>query len=65
MATIINNPDTGTTDNGMGVLLGVIVFIIFAILFFIYGLPYLANSFSQPAVQVPDKVDVNVNTPQK
>jgi hypothetical protein len=67
MATIVNNPDTGHThgDSGNGFLLGVILLIVFAVLFFIYGLPYITNAVSGPTVQVPDKVDVNVNTPQK
>lgn len=64
MATIVNNPGTTTDNNsGMGFLLGVILLITFAILFFLYGLPYLANSFSGPQVQVPGQIDVNVNTP--
>jgi hypothetical protein len=65
MATIVNNPDTGRSDSGSGFLLGVILLIIFAVLFFVYGLPYITNSMSGPTVQIPDKVDVNVNTPQK
>jgi hypothetical protein len=65
MATIVNNPGTTQRDSGSGFLIGVILLIVFAILFFIYGLPYLANSFSGPTVQVPDKVNVNVNTPDK
>lgn len=66
MATIVNNPPaTQQESSGNGFLLGVVLLIIFAVLFFIYGLPMLTNSFSGPQVQVPDKVDVNVNTPQK
>ena len=66
MATIVNNPPaTERSSNGNGFLLGVVLLIIFAVLFFMYGLPMLMNSFSGPQVQVPDKIDVNVNTPQK
>ena len=64
MATIVNNPGTtADNDSGMGFLLGAILLIIFAVLFFIYGLPYLTQSFSGPQINVPGKVDVNVNTP--
>jgi hypothetical protein len=64
MATVVNNPGT-TTDSGggMGFLLGVILHIVFAILFFLYGLPYLTQSMQGPQVNVPGQVDVNVNTP--
>ena len=64
MATIVNNPGT-KEEGGNGFLLGVILLIIFAVLFFIYGLPYLTNSFSGPQVGVPEQVDVNVNIPAK
>jgi hypothetical protein len=62
MATIVNTPAT-ERDSGYGFLLGVILLIVFAVLFFLYGLPYLGRSFSGPTVQIPDKVNVNVNTP--
>ena len=66
MATIVNNPPaTERESGGNGFLLGVILLIIFAVLFFIYGLPYISSAMSGPSVQVPDKVDVNVNTPNK
>ena len=65
MATIVNNPDTAPRDSGYGFLLGVILLIVFAVLFFIYGLPYIANSFSGATVQVAEQVDVNVNQGSK
>lgn len=66
MATIVNNPPVTQHDSsGNGFLLGVILLIVFAVLFFMYGLPYLTSAMSGPTVQVPDKVDVNVNTPNK
>lgn len=64
MATIVNTPPR-ESDSGMGFLLGVILLIIFAALFFLYGLPYIAGMFAQPQVTVPGQIDVNVNTPNK
>jgi hypothetical protein len=65
MATVVNNPGTTSSSNGMGFLLGVILLIVFAVLFFLYGLPALTNSVRGPQVNVPGKVDVNVHTPSK
>lgn len=67
MATIVNNPpayeDRG--GNGMGFLLGVIVLLFVAALFFYYGLPLIGQAMQGPQVNVPGKIDVNVNTPNK
>ena len=65
MATVVNNPPTTSEGGGYGFLLGVILLIVFAVLFFLYGLPYLTQSFSGPQVTVPGQIDVNVNTPNK
>ncbi len=67
MATVINQPAPARehTDSGMGFLLGVILLVILGVLLFTYGIPYLSNSFSGPQVNVPGKIDVNVNNPQK
>ena len=61
MATIINNPDSGTSGDssgGMGFLIGTIVLILVLILFFVYGLPAIRGTNSSTK-----KVDVNVTTP--
>lgn len=52
--------------NGMGFLLGVILLLFVAILFFVYGLPYISNFTQQqgPQINVPGKIDVNVNMPK-
>lgn len=58
---VVNSKDSG---NGMGFLLGIIALIVFVVLFLIYGLPLITNSVNQsqaPQVNVPGKVDVNVN----
>lgn len=67
MATVINNP---TTDSGNSVstLVGIILLLVVAFLFLYYLLPFLssANRAASPTVNVPDKVDVNIqNPPQK
>lgn len=68
MATIVNNPATGESgSNGSGFLIGVIVLIIAVVVLLFYGLPYLRGSMGSgtPQVNVPGKVDVNVNQPGK
>lgn len=65
MATVINNPTPAQESSGTGFLLGIILLIIFALLLFFYGLPYLQKSVSGPQVTVPEKIDVNVNSPSK
>jgi hypothetical protein len=64
MADVIHEHQT-TTDSGsgMGFLLGVIMLIVFAFLLFYYGLPALRSASSGPTVNVPGKIDVNVNQP--
>jgi hypothetical protein len=68
MATIVNTPaQTSDTGNGTGFLLGVILLLAFIVLFLFYGLPLLTQSLSSvsgPQVNVPGKIDVNVNNPQ-
>ncbi len=67
MATIVNNPPSERRGNGSGFLIGVILLIIFTVLFFYYGLPALQNvgNSGGTEVTIPDEVDVNVNTPNQ
>lgn len=76
MATIVNNPSSDNSGSGMGFVLGILVLIVFVLVLFYYGLPALrgrtASSTPESAsggsseinVDVPDKVDVNVNGTQ-
>lgn len=67
MATVVNNPPANTDrGGGNGFLLGIILLIVFVILFIYYGLPLLSNAGGAAGTQVniPDKVDVNVNQPK-
>ena len=58
---------SGSSDSGMGFLMGMILLMIFLFLMFYYGLPILRNSMSNtaPQINVPGKVDVNVHNSGK
>lgn len=59
---IVNNPGpTKESGSGMGFLLGVLLLIIFLILLFYYGVPYLRRTVSGPQITVPEQIDVNIN----
>jgi hypothetical protein len=70
MATVINTTpavEGRSSSEGIGFLLGVVLLILTALFLFYYGVPAL-RSMSQGAnpgvnVNVPDKLDVNVNNP--
>ena len=62
MATIINNPDSGSgSSGGIGLIIGVVAVIAVIALFFLYGLPALRNSGNGTTVNVPDRIQVDVN----
>lgn len=66
MATIINNPGQGDSDNsggGAGIIVGVIIAIVLIALFVVYGLPALRNTNSETGTEVnlPENIDVNIN----
>lgn len=65
MATTIINPAPNKNpsgNNGMGFLVGAIILIVFAFLFFVYALPYIQGLSGNNGVQVnvPKSIDVNV-----
>lgn len=65
MATTIINPSPNTSssnNNGVGLLIGIIVLIICGVLFFVYGLPLLRGFSGNGGVQVnvPKSIDVKV-----
>ena len=65
MATVINNPSSDTNGGGLSVILGIIVAVIIIALFFLYALPALrgVGRSNGTNINVPDKVDINVNKP--
>lgn len=60
MVTVVNNPGNENPNNGMGMIVGVIIVLALVLLFFVYGLPMLRQSAS-PQINVPNKVDVNLH----
>lgn len=66
MTTIVNTPPAKESDGGMGWIVGLIVFLVVAYLFIMYGLPALRNvQTGAPQINVPSQIDVNINqTPE-
>ena len=66
MTTIVNNP-TPSDNNSTGLIIGIFIFIILALVFFYYGLPALKTigtlqiNVPAPVIEIPDQIDVNVN----
>ena len=66
MTTVINTPGTTQESSGVGLVVGVIVAIVIVALFLMYGLPALrgtANDGGGTNINIPEKVDVNVQGP--
>ena len=58
MATVVNNPSE--SGSGMSFILGIILLIVLAFLFFVYGLPLLTGGAgSGNQVSLPSEVNVN------
>lgn len=65
MATIVNTPAASEgNSSSVGTVLAVILVLAFIGFMFYYGLPMMQNAgggTQAPQIQVPDKIDVNVN----
>jgi len=60
MATIVNNPaPVADSNNGMGMIVGLIALFVVAYLFFVYGFPAI-RQMGSPQINIPSKIDVNV-----
>ncbi len=53
--------DDRSNSGALNFLLGLIALIVLLYVLIAYGLPLLQGAVSRPAIQVPSKVDVNVN----
>ncbi|HEX6977091.1 MAG TPA: hypothetical protein VF185_01865 [Patescibacteria group bacterium] len=62
MATIINNPQSSDNSSGpITLIIVLVVLVVVGYLFFVYGLPALKNvQLGTPTINVPSKIDVNV-----
>lgn len=58
--THIHTEGSGGQNNGYGFLLGVVVLIVFVLFFMYYMLPMFRQYTSGPQINVPDKIDVNI-----
>lgn len=66
MATIVNNPAPSGDSGGTGMLIGVILLIVFVVLLLYFGLPVIRRATQAPAapeINVPEQIDINVQTP--
>lgn len=59
MPTVINNPSSSDTGTGNGVVVGILLIVLLAILFLIFGLPYLRNR----GTANPAGTNINVTLP--
>ena len=61
MTTIVNNPPSDNSGGPMGMIIGIIVLVVLGYLVYVYGLPAVRNMSGTPQINVPSKIDVNVN----
>lgn len=63
MATIVNNPPASNNSSGfMGLIITLIVLVVLVYLGLVYVLPAIQNmKLGAPQINIPNKIDVNVN----
>lgn len=67
MTTVVNNPAPAANAEGNSFLVGVIVLVGFVLAFLYFGIPAIKRmgpiqmSVPAPQVNIPGKIDVNVN----
>lgn len=62
MATIINNPDTGNSNSSsLGLIVGIVLAAVVVFLLLMYGIPALREKNSGTTVNIPDKINIDVN----
>lgn len=67
MTTVINTPPVAKeSGGGLGMIIGLIVLIVVAYLFFMFGLPAINRmQLGSPQINIPSKIDVNINQPNQ
>jgi LPXTG-motif cell wall-anchored protein len=63
MATVINNPSTSDSSSGVSTMIGMVLLLLVIVFVLMYALPRLRLGTTTPQINVPDKVDVNINQP--
>jgi hypothetical protein len=64
MATVINNPAPQEESGGTGFMVGMMFLLVIVAMMLYWGIPALRSVRQQPApsqINVPDKIDVNIN----
>ncbi len=65
MTTVVNNPPPSNESGGpMGMIIGLVALFAFGYLFFIYGIPAL-RQIGSPQINIPSKIDVNIQQESK
>ncbi len=70
MATVVNNPSSGDSG-GSGLIVGVVVVVVVVLLLLFFGLPAIRGTQTPQTpsqgtdINIPDQVDLNVNTPKQ
>jgi hypothetical protein len=65
MPVVVNNPQPAESNNS-NFLIGIVLLVVLALLFVFYVLPRMGNTgLGGSQVNVPGKIDVNVQTPNK
>ncbi len=67
MTTIVNTPPSSNNSDGpTGMIIGLVVLIVLGYFGFVYGLPALRNmQLGAPQINIPEKIDVNINNQNK
>lgn len=66
MTTIVNTPAPSNESNGgIGMIIGLIAFIVVAYLFVVIGLPAIRQmQVGTPQINIPSQIDVNIQQPK-
>lgn len=62
MTTIVNTPASANdSGGGIGLIIGIFIFVILGLVFFYFGLPAIKRMGSvQPQINIPNEIDVNI-----
>ena len=62
MATIVNNPPSDNSGGPLTAIIVLVVLVVLGYLGYVYGLPAIRQmQVGTPQINVPSKIDVNVN----